>query len=171
MDTVAYDRLYRHFPQIRENSNPSQVFLTEKRSGAAIVERRNNESVIYSLITKDLKALRKVMRLIIREVDARNEKLLIDLVRYNLLESDINLLFNDFNFEKCPFRRKVLVRRPQQLADVAFEMLPALEYDDKVSIVNNEDEGNCYLVRNVYEENIAIFYSKSEAEVFLKISR
>lgn len=168
---IAYDRLHRHFPQIRDEVNKSQVIFTEKRSAIIVMDKREGETRIYSIIAKDVKALKTGMRTVVREVDARNDKLTIDLVRYSLIDSDIALLIDYFKFEKCPFRRKVLVRQPQNLRDVAFEVLPAFESDDKITIVNREEDSNCYLVRNVYEENLAVYYSKTEAELFLSLNR
>lgn len=168
---LNYDRLKKAFP-ILKKVQPRNVYITPNRSAGIVLEKINsNESIIYSIISQNLESLRSAMRMVVKDKDCIGETIKINLIRNTLSEADVRLLINEFQFEQSVFNHKLLVRQPRDLHDVAYEILPAEESDSKVVVVNNEYEGNCFLVRNLYGENLAIYYSKQEAEVFLNISR
>lgn len=162
--------LYDSFPIIRDMRDKHHYVTPNKSASAILNSVTPNHDEIFSLVAQDHTSLCDVIRMILVDKDRLNKILSITSLK-RLTKPELHSLVGLFGF--YPIRGgDALMRQPADLSETPFEIVPAIETEDRVVVVNKEDRrNNCFVVRNIYFENLAVFPTLNEAEVFYHIQR
>lgn len=168
----ASGRFFDSFPILKE-MRQKDFYTTPNRTATALLSHvTTNRVTIWSIVCQDEESLVDLMRMILADKDRLNEIVTIDLIKNRLTDSERRTLTTIFGFEPSRAVPTILTRDPQDLSETAFEVVPGIETDEKITIVNKDDRRqNCYVVRNLYFENLSVFQTDHEAEVFYHIMR